>query len=227
MAWIHSLSLECRTPDNAQRVADALARVERPAPESAAEGNVTTQHNWVVLPIPNHQAIIESTYQLLRATPLDFRYGLIGLEVDEFRTYDELRSEPLAALCTFRGLLLDRSLFEHLGSPSALQPFNDTHYWVPWASDAQLRRLYPDHPELNADALHLLPSTKSDFAALLRLRGAPADQTAALVGPMLTWLQDPNWPIFRDVVEWLEARLDETVEPLREVLEGTDFVWID
>jgi hypothetical protein len=53
-------------------------------------------------------------YQQLRSAPT-FRYALVGLEVDEFRTYHELCEEPN---CLFPGIVLNQSVWDKFSMAS-------------------------------------------------------------------------------------------------------------
>lgn len=52
-------------------------------------------------------------YQHLRSAP-PFRYALVGMEVDEFRTYSELLEESHTP--SFPGLVLAETVWQAIGS---------------------------------------------------------------------------------------------------------------
>jgi hypothetical protein len=52
-----------------------------------------------------------------------------GLEVDEFRTYSELIDDRTVA--SLPGIVLDRDIWQLLGSPSALRSFATGYFWKP------------------------------------------------------------------------------------------------
>ncbi len=72
-------------------------------------------------------------YQRLRSAP-DFRYAIVGLEVDEFRTYSELIEEAPAAL-SFPGLVLSDAVWQSMRSPSTLRPFSPGYFWQPYEGE--------------------------------------------------------------------------------------------
>lgn len=71
-------------------------------------------------------------YQHLRAAP-DFRYALAGLEVDEFRTFDELLSESFNL--SFPGLVLSDTTWQSIESPLTLRTFSPGYVWQPYEGE--------------------------------------------------------------------------------------------
>jgi hypothetical protein len=71
-------------------------------------------------------------YQRLRLAPT-FRYALVGVEVDEFRTYSELRIETPNA--SFPGLVLSEKLWQLLGSSVLFRPFSPGYVWHPYEGE--------------------------------------------------------------------------------------------
>jgi hypothetical protein len=71
-------------------------------------------------------------YQSLRFAP-PFRYALVGVEVDEFRTYSEL-IEDLPGL-SIPGLVLARNIKPDLETLPAIRSFNPSHVWQPYAGE--------------------------------------------------------------------------------------------
>ncbi|MGB3295294.1 MAG: hypothetical protein WBB01_20115 [Phormidesmis sp.] len=70
-------------------------------------------------------------YQRLRSAP-SFRYAIVGLEVDEFRTYSELTCE---AALDLPGLVLSDAICQSVASSSALRPFSPGYCWQPYAGE--------------------------------------------------------------------------------------------
>ncbi len=69
-------------------------------------------------------------YRRLRSAP-PFRYALVGLEVDEFRTYSELCAELPAA--SFPGLVITETL---VSTPGSLwRPFRPGYLWQPYEGE--------------------------------------------------------------------------------------------
>jgi hypothetical protein len=71
-------------------------------------------------------------YQRLQSAP-PFRYALVGLEVDEFRTYSELSSE--ASVPSFPGLVLAETVWQSLGTSSVFRPFSPGYVWQPYEGE--------------------------------------------------------------------------------------------
>ncbi|WP_009630593.1 hypothetical protein [Synechocystis sp. PCC 7509] len=71
-------------------------------------------------------------YQSLRFAP-QFRYALVGVEVDEFRTYSEL-IEELHSL-SIPGLVLAKSLKQELEIPPMFRAFSSNYVWQPYEGE--------------------------------------------------------------------------------------------
>lgn len=71
-------------------------------------------------------------YQRLRSAPT-FRYALVGVEVDEFRTYRELLEETSTP--TFPGLVLAGTLWQKMGESTAFRPFSSGYVWKPYEGE--------------------------------------------------------------------------------------------
>lgn len=71
-------------------------------------------------------------YQRLQSAP-PFRYALVGVEVDEFRTYSELLAE--ATVPSFPGLVLAGAVWRSLSPSSPLQPFSPGYVWQPYEGE--------------------------------------------------------------------------------------------
>jgi hypothetical protein len=72
-------------------------------------------------------------YQRLSSAPV-FRYALVGVEVDEFRTYDELVEE--ASALSFPGLVMSDAVWQVIGASSAFRPFSHGYVWKPYEGEA-------------------------------------------------------------------------------------------
>ena len=59
-------------------------------------------------------------YRLLQSASA-FRFALVGVEVDEFRTYHELIADRELLAVLFPGLVLDNSVWESIGSPGSFR----------------------------------------------------------------------------------------------------------
>ncbi|MBI1223827.1 MAG: hypothetical protein GC192_01205 [Bacteroidetes bacterium] len=72
-------------------------------------------------------------YKMLQSAP-KFRYALVGVEVDEFRYWDELVNDPDGILL-FKGLVIRKDLYEFLGSPGTFEAFKDNYLWTPYEGE--------------------------------------------------------------------------------------------
>ena len=71
-------------------------------------------------------------YQRLRSAPT-FRYALVGVEVDEFRTYSELLED--SSSLAFLGLVLVQTVWEAIGSSPGFRPFSPGYVWKPYEGE--------------------------------------------------------------------------------------------
>jgi hypothetical protein len=71
-------------------------------------------------------------YQRLQSAP-PFRYALVGVEVDEFRTYSELISE--ATVPSIPGLVLAETIWRTLGTSTLFRPFSRGYVWQPYEGE--------------------------------------------------------------------------------------------
>lgn len=70
-------------------------------------------------------------YQRLQSAPT-FRYALVGVEVDEFRTYSELLEESSLA---FPGLVLAQTIWQAIGSSAGFRSFSPGYVWKPYEGE--------------------------------------------------------------------------------------------
>ncbi|MBC7970041.1 MAG: hypothetical protein H7Z11_07945 [Verrucomicrobia bacterium] len=66
-------------------------------------------------------------YQRLRSAPT-FRYALVGVEVDEFRTYGELLED--SSTVAFPGLVMAETVWRVMGAAPAFRPFTFGYVWT-------------------------------------------------------------------------------------------------
>jgi hypothetical protein len=57
----------------------------------------------------------------------------VGVEVDEFRTYDELVEE--ASALSFPGLVMSDAVWQVIGASSAFRPFSHGYVWKPYEGE--------------------------------------------------------------------------------------------
>ncbi|WP_228056069.1 hypothetical protein [Microcoleus sp. LEGE 07076] len=71
-------------------------------------------------------------YNNLRLAP-PFRYALVGMEADEFRTYSELIEE---SALVFPGLVLAEAVWQATGADSVFRSFTLGYVWKPYEGEA-------------------------------------------------------------------------------------------
>ncbi len=146
MAWIFSLSAECGTDKSR---ADAFAAFfdgftvtdhrevshkcllrtydddgwwTMVSPEGVSTSGVNCEEDRLQM-----NAMAQQFYSALRSAP-EFRYALVGVEVDSFRSATEL-DEDLASSPHFKGLVISEAIWSHLGRPAIFHPFRSGFYW--------------------------------------------------------------------------------------------------
>ncbi|MEQ8958190.1 MAG: hypothetical protein RLP02_09745, partial [Coleofasciculus sp. C2-GNP5-27] len=62
-----------------------------------------------------------------------FRYALVGVEVDEFRTYTELLES--SSNSAFPGLVLAQTMGEAMGLSPDFRPFSPGYVWKPYEGE--------------------------------------------------------------------------------------------
>mgnify|MGYP003578226022 CR=1 FL=1 len=71
----------------------------------------------------------------------------------------------------------------------------------------------------------IVPEHKQDFEACSALSTAEDSTVVAQLGELLTWLQDMNWPVARHVEARIKSLGAPLIQPVREVLRGSDNIW--
>jgi hypothetical protein len=154
MAWIFSLSAECGSDESdADEFAgyfEGISWILSNGRECQCRTDTfqDIEENWWCRVSPSNLSEVgidspESAYlmtelgilfyQSLRFAPT-FRYGLVGVEVDEFRTYSEL-IEDLSNL-SVPGLVVTKTLEPELkGKLSAFRSFSPGYVWQPYAGE--------------------------------------------------------------------------------------------
>jgi hypothetical protein len=153
MTWIFGLSAECGAE---QAIAEQFARHFDNVSWILSNGSQTQcradifqdiEENWwcriypsdiseVGIDTPETVYLMTELgillYQRLRSAPT-FRYALVGVEVDEFRTYRELLEESSAP--AFPGLVLAETLWQRMGASTAFRPFSLGYVWKPYEGE--------------------------------------------------------------------------------------------
>jgi hypothetical protein len=158
MAWIFSLSAECGSvQESAEKFAkhfDQISWVLSSKLQSECRTRVfqDSEENWWCMVTPsgisqrgvtNPEDAQQMTelglllYQRLQSAPT-FRYALVGVEVDEFRTYSELMTENGTPDVPFSGLVLAEEIWNHIGCPDQFSFFKSGYLWIPYEGEAYL-----------------------------------------------------------------------------------------
>lgn len=153
MAWIFSLSAECGTEqakaEQFSKYFDGVSWVLSNGCQAFCRTNIfqDLEANWWCRVCPSNLSEVGidtperayfmtelgiSLYQHLQAAPR-FRYALVGVEVDEFRTYSELIAEP--SLIPFSGLVLAETIWQIIGASPEFRPFSLGYVWKPYEGE--------------------------------------------------------------------------------------------
>ena len=157
MAWLFSLSAECGLQKEA---AEQFAAHFQRLTVMLADGSrfpcqVDTFHDgegWCARICPDgvsrsgirHEQdarqmteIGSALYERLRSAP-PFRFAMVGVEVDGFRTFSELDADVVDC-DSFEGLVLGEPGWRLLGAPSVFVPFAPGYWWRPFVRGAGWR----------------------------------------------------------------------------------------
>ncbi|MEM9214489.1 MAG: hypothetical protein AAGD25_09100 [Cyanobacteria bacterium P01_F01_bin.150] len=153
MAWVFSLSVECGSD---QSTAEQFAGHYEDISWSLSNGTQSKclstlfqdidEHWWCrICPNGISEIGIEAPesaylmtelgillYQHLQSAPA-FRYALVGLEVDEFRTFEELLDET--SIFNMPGLVLSNNIWQLMGSPTTFRSFSPDYVWQPYEGE--------------------------------------------------------------------------------------------
>ncbi len=153
MAWIFSLSAECGSDKNkavefaqyfegttwilsnnrqCQCRADTFQDIEenwwcRVCPNNISQVGIVTPESAYIM---TELGIL--LYQRLKSAPA-FRYALVGVEVDEFRTYSELLEDSLNL--SIPGLVFALDVGQTIGMCKAFRPFSFGYVWQPYEGE--------------------------------------------------------------------------------------------
>ncbi|HAX76679.1 MAG TPA: hypothetical protein DCY88_12760 [Cyanobacteria bacterium UBA11372] len=155
MAWIFSLSAECGSnQDDAESFAKHFHEVSWQLSNGveskcSAETFEDSEDNWWTRVCPGSISQVgiqtpEDAYQMtelgiylykyLQSAPR-FRYALVGVEVDEFRTYSELLTPPHELNVYSPGLVLAETLWQLIGCPMSFRFFASGYVWKPYEGE--------------------------------------------------------------------------------------------
>lgn len=71
----------------------------------------------------------------------------------------------------------------------------------------------------------LLPKDKFDNANLEKIASLSDNEIKPIIGGLMEWVQDYNWPVAKEVVPILIARQNLIVPYLSEILSSKDIMW--
>ena len=75
------------------------------------------------------------------------------------------------------------------------------------------------------DLANCIPSDKHDHAAVARAAALGFPGLNPILGDLLEWIQDANWPIAPDIAALLTGAGPEIVPHISAILRGTDGMW--
>ena len=148
MAWIFALSVECRSKEDAQSVADHFdghVVVTGDGTEYPCDAGVSESGGWWANCSPigvstygisdeTDQRIMTAVgfglYEHLRTSPR-FRYAIVGVEAEAFCDYDNLGSY-LFEDDLYGGLVLSEDIWRRLATPGKVEPFAPGYVWRPF-----------------------------------------------------------------------------------------------
>ncbi len=153
MAWVFSLSAECGSDEiNAHKFAqhfEGMSVLLSNGRQCQCRTDIfqDIEENWWCRVSPSNLSEVgidspESAYSMTELGILlyqslrfaqTFRYALVGVEVDEFRTYGEL-IEDLSNL-SIPGLVLTKALEQELGISSNFRSFSPSYVWQPYTGE--------------------------------------------------------------------------------------------
>jgi hypothetical protein len=153
MAIVFSLSVECGSDEaSAELFSQHFDNIEwillnGQRSQSIVNTFQDVEENWWCRIVPNGISTLGintpdtafimtelgiTLYQRLQSAP-SFRYALVGIEVDEFRTYPELLENP--SELNFPGLVIAKSIWQELGSSKMFRPFSLGYFWKPYEGE--------------------------------------------------------------------------------------------
>lgn len=147
MAWIFSLSIECgEDQSNAEAVRSTFCNLGLNF-EYGSRLSQDNENNWWCIVTPTYQSstkenknaadlekgleLLANYFSNLNSQSIYFRYGLVGLEVDLFREYSELKTDK--DFYRFPGLVICKNAFAELEEvvdqyPKKFEEINQ-NYW--------------------------------------------------------------------------------------------------
>jgi hypothetical protein len=153
MAWIFSLSAECGSDEiSAHKSAqhfEGISWILSNGHQCQCRTDTfqDIEENWWCRVSPNNLSEVgidspESAYLMTELGILlyqslrfasSFRYALVGVEVDEFRTYSELIEE--SSNLSIPGLVVAKPLERELGILPVFRSFSPSYVWQPYAGE--------------------------------------------------------------------------------------------
>lgn len=150
MAWIFSAWVQCGTGEQARAIVNHFDR----ASLDTTDGTVVTCKTsicartccWIAptnvsrtgvtsAQVAEHLSMVGYwLYSELRAAPA-FRFALVGVEVDDVRSNDEIVAMVQDSHPACRGLIVAEEYWKRAGCPSRLEPFSPGLVWWPYAGE--------------------------------------------------------------------------------------------
>lgn len=77
-------------------------------------------------------------YKLLENAP-DFRYALIGVEVDGWRSFDELVEFP-NDFDGLKGFVINKAMYNQIHSTVKMKDFKNKYLWIPYEGETYIEK---------------------------------------------------------------------------------------
>lgn len=144
MAWIFSLWVEAEKDAEKKSIQDYFdGRIitvnGKEYTLSAYTGGMVTVNGISRIGVTSQQDADEMTsigncfYELLKDAP-EYRYALVGVEVDGFAFIDELIEDPEFYL-KIKGLVINERLYHSINGKRKMKPFTDGYLWNPYEGE--------------------------------------------------------------------------------------------
>lgn len=93
----------------------------------------------------------------------------------------------------------------------------------------ELKNIYNDSrisiDKISEDLLIYLPLKKYDPEIIKLLQEISKDKLIPLLPFLLSWIQDSNWPISKDITPILTTYQKDIIPEIKWILEGNDDIW--
>ena len=71
----------------------------------------------------------------------------------------------------------------------------------------------------------LIPKNKSDKSSIKKLKKIDIDEAEPILGELLEWIKDTNWPIAKELIMILPRFHSKLIPHIKSVFESDDDIW--